>query len=532
MTRGYHIFIVVVAAASNACWTAQNIFFASDGDTDSATESDVDTATETESDTESGSDSTPPGQIWAVRAGGNGYDAATHVDALEDGSSLVVGYFEDAAVFADGETEQTVIQSDGGDDAFVARFNPDGTLDWVKRAGGPADDVGMGISALEDGVFYITGSMMGPAVFGPGEPGETDLSHQGMSDFFIARYAADGSIVWARSAGGDGQESGWCVAALPGGEAIVAGEFDESIILGFGEPEQVELTTMSSETTVFIAKYGIGGEVVWARGLASGLSSIPGGSYPRDLFAFDDGSFLLTGLFEGTCTFGAGNVNEVSVASKGGHDFFLSRYGADGTLLWVRTVGSVADDKGFGVSASGGGLVAVTGYYHFNITFGSGETGETMLQSLGSRDAFVAVYELDGDLAWARSAGGHEEVYGYGIAAAETGAGESSDTVTAVGRFVGEAVFGFDGESEVGFASAGADDIFVARYDEDGGLKWARRGGGPGSDVGNSVDAIGASVLIVAGYMSYDGTFDLGQAAPVSLSSAGGTDIFVASYGQ
>ena len=55
---------------------------------------------------------------------------------LSDGSSLVTSFFWDTDTFGPGEPGQTLLTSAGGADIFVARYNPDGTLAWAKRAGG------------------------------------------------------------------------------------------------------------------------------------------------------------------------------------------------------------------------------------------------------------------------------------------------------------------------------------------------------------------------------------------------------------
>ena len=55
---------------------------------------------------------------------------------LSDGSSLVTGMFGGTATFGPGEPEETTLTPAGGANIFVARYNPDGTLAWAKRAGG------------------------------------------------------------------------------------------------------------------------------------------------------------------------------------------------------------------------------------------------------------------------------------------------------------------------------------------------------------------------------------------------------------
>ena len=57
------------------------------------------------------------------------------------------------------------------------------------------------------GNSYVTGFFSGTATFGAGEANETVLSAAGVEDMFVAKYAPNGTLLWATSAGGtDGDE--------------------------------------------------------------------------------------------------------------------------------------------------------------------------------------------------------------------------------------------------------------------------------------------------------------------------------------
>ena len=130
---------------------------------------------------------------WATRAGGSGYgfgEGRKTISALPDGSSIVNGSFYDTATF--GST--TLTSSAGSADVFTAKVNADGSWAWATKAGGTGDDYGLGISALPDGSFIVTGFFSDTATFG-----NTTLTTAGgtcgtapdtypCSDVFTARY--------------------------------------------------------------------------------------------------------------------------------------------------------------------------------------------------------------------------------------------------------------------------------------------------------------------------------------------------------
>ncbi|MFH1515091.1 MAG: hypothetical protein ABIG42_06480, partial [bacterium] len=71
----------------------------------------------------------------------------------------------------------------------IAWFNPDGTLAWAKRAGGPFyGDNGLAITSLPDNSMALTGVYQNSATFGSSEPNETTLTAAGVFDIFVARF--------------------------------------------------------------------------------------------------------------------------------------------------------------------------------------------------------------------------------------------------------------------------------------------------------------------------------------------------------
>jgi hypothetical protein len=133
--------------------------------------------------------------VWAKRAGGatgdpNYAEGGYGITTLSDNSTVVTGIFYESVTFGQGEPNQTVLTAaEWFDyDIFIARYNPDGTLAWAKRAGGEITDYGYGITTLSDNSTVVTGYFTDSAIFGPNEPNETVLPSAGFEDIFIARY--------------------------------------------------------------------------------------------------------------------------------------------------------------------------------------------------------------------------------------------------------------------------------------------------------------------------------------------------------
>jgi len=103
----------------------------------------------------------------------------------------------------------------------------------------------------------LTGSFLGTAIFGAGEPNETTLTAEGPSDWpedaWVAVFHEDGTLKWATSFGGAFDQPpntsgfgwgdiGYGVAFSPNGDYFYAsGEFQTRARFGKDEPNETWL---------------------------------------------------------------------------------------------------------------------------------------------------------------------------------------------------------------------------------------------------------------------------------------------------
>lgn len=237
------------------------------------------------------------------------------------------------------------------------------------------------------------------------------------------------------------------------------------------------------------------------------------------------GNAHIAGRFEALATFGAGEPNETVLTSAGSFDAFVAKYDRAGQLLWAKRAGGVGFDWVTGLDVDDAGGVYATGWFAETAVFGAGEPGETTLATAGDRDVFVARFDQDGMLTWARRAGGTFGDAGFGISLDGTGAG------CVIGWFSGTAVFGAGEPNETMLSSAGSFDLFLARYDGAGLLSWATRAGGVALDEGTAVALDADGHCHVTGRFEGTATFGAGAPNQTTLTSAGAQDVFVAEYG-
>jgi hypothetical protein len=125
----------------------------------------------------------------------------------------------------------------------------------------------------------------------------------------------------------------------------------------------------------------------------------------------------------------------------------------------------------------------------------------------------ASVLAIDPAHWWSKRFGGILNDNAYSVAI------DASGNVFVTGFFQGTADFGG------GPLTANSLDVFLAKYNSDGTHQWSRAFGGTSFDVAYDVAVDGSGNVVIAGY--FWNTIDLGGGG---LTSAGGTDIFVAKF--
>jgi VCBS repeat-containing protein len=322
----------------------------------------------------------------------------------------------------------------GGLDAFVSKYDADGTEVWTRQFGTSKSDEAYGISVDASGV-YVVGITSGTF------PGQ---SNQGGNDGFVRKYDLGGDHLWTRQFGTSATEFVFGTALDATGVYITG--MTTGVFSG---------QSSSGNEDAFVRKYDTGGTEVWTRQF--GTSSFDRG---YGISAEATGVYV-AGLTRGTFP---------GETSAGGVDAFVRKFDTDGTEAWTRQFGTSAFDQPFGVSADASGV------YVAGVTSGSfpDQTSE------GGNDAFVRKYDIDGTEVWTRQ---------FGTGFSDEALGVSVDAS-------GVYVAGVTGGSLPGQSTAGGSDAFVRKYETDGTEDWTRQFGTSFADraLGVSVDAAGVYV--------------------------------------
>jgi len=453
-----------------------------------------------------------PNWLWAKSAVGAATDEGLSISTDASGNVYATGYFFSPSLTF-GTTTLTNA-SNGTADIFLVKYDASGNVIWAKSAGGVNSDKGLSVSADASGNVLVTGPFYSPSItFGTTTLINTDNSGNS-ADIFVVKYDANGNVLWAKSAGGTSYEYGNSISTDANGNVLVTGYFDSPSIT-FGT---TTLTNSGSSTDIFILKYDANGNLLWAK--SAGGTNLDGG-YGVSTDA--NGNVFIAGIFlSPSINFGSTTLTNVS---SGNADIFVVKYDANEMYYGQKKAGGTAYDRVTGISVDVNGNVLITGYFNSSsIAFGT--TTLTNTDIMGTTpDIFIVKYDSNGNLLWAKSAGG------TGGMSFDEGNAISTDVngnVLVTGRF-GSSSLTFGTTTLTNADNTGnTDDIFVVKFNQNGNVVWAKSIGGSNVDIGNSIAAdVSGNVLVTGPFYSPSITF--GTTNLINTDNTGfSSDIFVA----
>lgn len=145
-------------------------------------------------------------------------------------SAETIAVASDGSIYASGYITNTVnfgaitVSSSGGSNLYTAKFNPNGSIAWVKNASGTA---GFGVIRSSDtdasGNLYVTGHFMNSSLnFGNG----IILTNNQEGQLFVVKYNSAGTPLWGRKAGDLNANAVAHIKVFNPNEIYVAGIFD------------------------------------------------------------------------------------------------------------------------------------------------------------------------------------------------------------------------------------------------------------------------------------------------------------------
>ncbi len=224
---------------------------------------------------------------WRKFFGGSNNDRAYGLVSSSDGGFIMTGFSE--------SDDTDISNTKGSYDFWLVKVDGNGNLVWEKSYGGSGIEVSYDIEKTTDNAYVVVGHTFST---------DKDISaSHGESDVWLIKIDEEGELLWERTYGGAGFDSGNSVKQAADGGYLIAGNSRSS---------DQDLTENFGENDMWVLKTDSGGELEWQKSLGgSGID-----------FAFDaleDGEDRIIVVGE------SGSPDFNAEDHKGGSDLLIAR---------------------------------------------------------------------------------------------------------------------------------------------------------------------------------------------------------------
>ena len=295
----------------------------------------------------------------------------------ENNNILISGSFSNSVDFdPSGNTE--VRTSEGGKDAFLAKYNSDGDFMWVNTYGSIFFEYGEVLGLTAAGDIYLALRYNGEIDLDPGEAEVILTPYMGASDAALVKYNAAGEYQWNYSISTPDNDNITCISVSSSG-MVAIGSTINGATTGFNERD-MQLSMLQSD-----------GTLMWEYNFANYEKA---NNIKKIVFTDDDTNIIIGGRIEGNTDFDPSEESNVTIDPLFADPFFAKYEVSTGNLIWARLIKSGGtEDYLSGLTVSGSSVI-VAGSFDNTATFNEGDFTSQKV-SAGGSDIYMAAYSSE-----------------------------------------------------------------------------------------------------------------------------------------
>jgi len=302
--------------------------------------------------------------LWSSYIGGVGEDGAYGVAVDSAGNVFVSGHTQSSGWAKNG---YDTTFNGGTWDGYLAKFNSSGNMLWSTYIGGSADEEGGWVTVDKAGNAYMTGVTA--------SSGWTSLGTYvgGVSDAYIAKVNANGSLGWTKCYGGNNDDRGHGIAIDPTDTYLYLSGRTKSAggwIVGYYD------SNYSNHDAFVLKLKASNGAYQWGTYL--------GGDQEDEAYGLavnKNGDVFVCGYTQSADWTSMGPDTSIN----GQDDGFVAKLSSSGSLVWSTYLGGSNNDHAYRIVVTDDSKVFVSGY-----TYSAGWTVDGFDTVLGGNsDGFV-----------------------------------------------------------------------------------------------------------------------------------------------
>lgn len=292
------------------------------------------------------------------------------------------------------------VDGTGGTKPFIAKFNTAGAYVWGKSFGGTMSDYVSLMAIDSNGDLVVAGRFFSNDFVVPGT--SYTLSSQGLDDIYVCKFNSNGSLLWAREFGSQGNEYANGLSIDPSNNIIFVGNFMNTV--DFNPSSQVNNLTAAGNSDAFICILNSNGGYVNAMSFSS-LTAPSVYKVATDAV----GNIYLSGTFNALCDFDP-SAATFTMAALGYNDFYVAKYTANLGFVWAKPLKSNASYEVLSTLSIGlNSEVIITG--HTDGTIDLDPSATTASFTAVGVDTYICKLDSNGNYLWHRNFGNN--LYDY-----------------------------------------------------------------------------------------------------------------------
>ncbi|MGL4598645.1 MAG: SBBP repeat-containing protein [Bacteroidia bacterium] len=380
-------------------------------------------------------------RIWATYLGGAFTETCHDVANDQAGNAYITGYTSSASGVALNGYQNTY--GGGNNDAFLAKFDPNGNLVWATYYGGPGDDLGENVHLDAMGNIYICGETTSTsqiAANGFQNTGGGNLIY----DTFLVKFDPSGNRIWGTYYGElSGYDLAKGIETDNLGNVYFCGQTTSTTGIASGGDQN---TFGGGQGDAFLVKFDALGNRIWATYFGGAGEDI-GNSVVVDNL----GDVYMTGETQGnTAVFSGGFQNTYG---GGVSDAYLIKYDPAGSRIWATYYGDIIDASGNCLAIDNANNVYLGGQTSDFANIAAGGFQNTFG---GGLDGLLVKFDASGNRIWGTYFGGPAPDYILSV-----------DLDAAGNIFIAGDSYSASGVALGGFQNVllGSEDNFLAKID-------------------------------------------------------------------
>ena len=447
--------------------------------------------------------------LWVKGIGGTGY---VNCSAVVIGGNFIymAGKYTNTIDFDPSANSSNLTSANGSfEAAFMAKYDLNGNHISSKSIDGETDLKFTSI-IFSNNQLLVAGNFSGAVDFDP-STNALNLSSNGRTDIFIAKYSTLFIPQWAYAIGGVDIDTCFSSTVNSSGELIITGGYLDSVDFDPSTATNILLNSSRSVFNTYIAKYSTSGGLIWAKDIQA---KVTGSSSTPIIVCDASNNLIVAGIFSLTSDFDPSIAGVASLTPSGS---FVAKYDTNGNYIWAKKLTSTTN-KGIiydGVTTN----VTVFGTFTSSTTsdFDPGTAVYNLDTTTGTN--YFASYDTNGNF-----------VYAKNIQPTITNIiNIDFEGIYLTGTFSGSA--DFDPSTEVSTQYSLLTNGFIGRYDTSGAFVYVKAIGGnkSGNYTGNIISTDGANNIYRAGSLSAITDLDP-SSNTFNVSSLTSPGIFISKY--